>query len=369
MKSVAPVRVGALTFHYLNNVPIGNEEKIFAEMDKLNETEKISENNSTIPYIVFVIGESATRNHMSLYGYKLETNPLLQKRLAAGELIRFDDVIACGNFTSIVMSKLGTFAEKDDELNDWIYKANLFDLVKRAGYKTFWLSNQSHKGLDGNFDAYFSARCDEVLFTDIFFGTRGLDGLLLEPIDKYLAQPQNEKNFYVIHLTGQHSQYIERYPPEFSKFKAEDEDRPEESWRQKVAEYDNATLYNDFILDEIIKRFENKNAVVIYISDHGEEIYEGRDFAGHSFEPVGNLNMIEIPMFVWTSKIFRETYPEKVEQIKSAVDRPYRTDYLIHAILDLADIHTTSYDPTKSIWNKNFEPRPRIYNDKPYQKN
>ena len=79
--------------------------------------------------------------------------------------------------------------------------------------------------------------------------------------------------------------------------------------------------------------------------------------------------MIEIPMFVWTSKIFRETYPEKVEQIKSAVDRPYRTDYLIHAILDLADIHTTSYDPTKSIWNKNFEPRPRIYNDKPYQKN
>ena len=192
--------------------------------------------------------------------------------------------------------------------------------------------------------------------------------MLLKTVDEYLEKP-HEKNFYVIHLTGQHWTYSERYPSEFAKFKAEDEDKPEEVWRQKTSEYDNATLYNDFVLDEIIKRFENKNAVVIYISDHGNEVYEGRDFAGHSPEAIGNVCMIEVPMFVWTSKIFREKYPEKISRFKSAVDRPYRLDSLIHSILDLADIHTTSYDPTKSIWNEKFEPRPRIYNGKLYQKN
>ncbi|MBR3051472.1 MAG: sulfatase-like hydrolase/transferase, partial [Selenomonadaceae bacterium] len=135
-----------------------------------------------------------------------------------------------------------------------------------------------------------------------------------------------------------------------------------------TAEYDNAVLYNDFIVDEIIRRFENKNAVLIYISDHGEEVYEGRDFAWHSVEEEGNVHMIEIPALIWASKSFREHYPEKISAINAALDRPYRTDYLIHAILELMDIRTTSFDETKSIIYKNFQERPRIYNGAPYSK-
>ena len=368
-KSVVPLRVTVSFVYYLRRVPVGSEETIFAEMDKLNETEKILENNSTLPYIVFVIGESADRNYMSLYGYKLETTPNLDRRFRDGEIARFTDTIACGNFTAITMSKIGTFAEKDDELNDWYRKANLFDIMKRAGYYTVWISNQSHIGILSNFDHYFAERCNEKFFTDIFYGKRGLDEWLLPPLDEYMKN-LHEKNFYIIHLTGQHPDYGARYTPEFAKFKAEDIDKPEEEWRRKTAEYANATLYNDYILEEIIKRFEDKNAVMIYISDHGQEVYEGRNFGGHSLEPFGSVHMIEIPTLVWASKKFRETYPEKFSLMKAAEDKPYRNDYLIHAILDLADIHTTSYDPTKSIWNKNFDStRPRIYNDKPYTKN
>ena len=135
-----------------------------------------------------------------------------------------------------------------------------------------------------------------------------------------------------------------------------------------TAEYDNSILYTDFILDEIFKRFEDKNALVIYFSDHGQEIYENdSNFAGPTPEENGSRSMIEIPFIVWTSDKFREMYPEKVDALKNSADNPYRTDFLIHTILDLMDIRTENFDATKSIVNEKFDKfRLRIYNDKPY---
>ena len=288
---------------------------------------------------------------MQLYGYRLATTPRLNERYERGEIFRFTDTIACANNTAPAMARIFTFAEKEEPQNDWYLKANLFDILRRTNYHTVWLSNQSPLGLWGNFDRYFSARCDEKFFIeseDKLQKQRQIDGVLLPVLDEFLAAASAEKNFYLIHLYGTHVIYKERYPSDFEKFSAKDIDKPEESWRQVTAEYD--------------------NAVLIYISDHGMEVFEGRNFTGHSSEEKGNVHMIEIPALIWASKSFRERYPEKISAITAAIDRPYRTDYLIHTILDLMDIRTTSFDETKSIINKNFEPRPRIYNGEPYSK-
>jgi heptose-I-phosphate ethanolaminephosphotransferase len=163
-------------------------------------------------------------------------------------------------------------------------------------------------------------------------------------------------------------EYRERYPAEFAKFTAADVDKPTDNAKKVTAEYDNSVLYTDFILDEIFKRFEDKNALIIYISDHGEEVFEnGNDYAGHTPEEKGNRSTIEIPMIVWTSEKFREMYPEKISALKNAENNPYRTDLIIHTILDLMDIQTESFNPTKSIVNEKFDKfRIRIYNNKPY---
>ena len=41
--------------------------------------------------------------------------------------------------------------------------------------------------------------------------------------------------------------------------------------RKVLSHYDNATLYNDSIVAEIVKRFQKEDAVIIYVPDHGEE--------------------------------------------------------------------------------------------------
>lgn len=372
LNNTTPIFTINRTYELIKVAPTGDDSKIFAEMDKQLVSEKILVNESDIPWIIFILGESTDRNHMQLYGYNLPTTPNLLFRYERGEIFRFNDTIACANHTSLAMSQIFTFAEKSDPKDDWYLKANIFDIVRRAGYRTVWLSNQSPIGLWGNFDKYFSARCDEKFFVeaeDEIARQRSIDGALIPVLDKFLETSSDAKNFWLIHLYGTHEKFRERYPAEFEKFTADDEDKPDESWRQGTAEYDNAVLYNDFIVNEIIRRFEDKNAVLIYISDHGLEVFDGRDFAGHSIEQVGNVHMIEIPALVWTSEKFSERYPEKISALKSVVDRPYRTDFLIHALLDLMDIRTTSFDATKSVINEQFDStQPRIYNGTPYTK-
>ena len=348
----------------------GNEPKILAEMDEQLETEKILADNSSVPHVVFILGESTTRNHMSLYSYRLPTTPLLDSRYKRGELFRFNDTISCANYTSAAMEKIFTFAEKDTP--DWYLSANIFDILRRTDYHTFWLSNQSPLGLWGNLDRIYASRCDEEFFIESkenFSYRREFDGVLLPALDNFLARAQ-DKNFLVIHIYGTHAAYNERYPADFAKFTATDEDKPTDAGRKIAAAYDNAVLYNDFIINEIIKRFEDKDAAIIYISDHGEEIFEdGREFSGHSPEDRGNRSMIEIPALIWLSQKFRESHPEKISALAAAVDKPYRTDFFIHALLELLDIRTTSFDPTKSILNADFDStRPRIYNGEPYVK-
>lgn len=350
---------------------MGSEAEVLAEWDK--QDEKIISNNSKIPYVVFMLGESARRDHMQLYGYNLQNNPLLTARYKRGEIFKFNDVIACANYTTTAMELIFTFSEKDSA-EKWYTAPNIFDILRRAGYHTVWISNQSATSLWGNTDKIYSERCDEKFFDENAEGgkifSREIDGVLLPPLDNFISK-SHEKNFYLIHLYGSHAKYNERYPADFEKFTAADEDKPDEKAKKFTAEYDNSILYNDFIMNEIFKRFEDKNALIIYISDHGEEVFEnGKDFSGHSWEGLGNRSMIEIPMLIWTSKTFNELYPEKISALKNSVDKPYRADLIPHMILDLTDIRTESFNSAKSIVNEIFDTSfERIYNGKPYTKN
>ena len=140
------------------------------------------------------------------------------------------------------------------------------------------------------------------------------------------------------------------------------------SQKKTRSEYDNAVLYNDFIVDQIIRRFEDKNAVVLYLSDHGEEVFDNMSLAVHT-ETIGSTNMIEIPMMIWCSQKFSQDCPELEARIAASVHRPYMTDDMIHTLLDIMGIETDEYEPSRSIINPAFDAsRPRIYSKRIYTK-
>lgn len=353
---------------------LGNEQMIMPLLDEQKNMEDVSTSDDT-PYVIFILGESTDRNKMSAYGYKNDTTPLLNKRIDSGETVLFTDTIACANSTRTAMSRIFSFADKTTQ-SPWYENGCMIDIFNKAGFYTSYLSNQSPSDRYGNMDGILAKRSAEFAFTSsegsgIGLWSRPYDSELLTLLDNSLAKNTNAKSFYTIHLTGTHESFKMRFPKEFARFTADEENAPDEKWREMQADYDNAVLFNDYIVDEIIKRFADKNAILIYISDHGDDVYDNPDgFMGHSEENKRSPHMIEIPMLVWGSNSFWSGHSELKQELIAAKDRPYSTENVIHFIFDLAGIKTSSYDSKKSILNPDniYQHQPRMYGGVPYHK-
>ncbi len=299
--------------------------------------------------------------------------------MGGGKLFTFDDVISPETWTEASMRKIFNFSNYESK-NEWYTYPNLFKILKTAGYYTVWLSSQETSVFDETTAANYPKICDvykfpEFLETSKIYNPGELkDEIILSWLDEQLPNI-HEKNFYLLHLLGAHCSYNHRYTEIFNKFTPEDEFKgngfDNETQREMRAAYDNATLYNDFIVDEIIKRFEDKNAIVIYVSDHGEEVGDVMDYFGHGILPWFSCSsgMLEIPFLIWMSEKCRAENPELEQKIAASVHRPYMTDDLIHTMLDILGIETEDYDPSRSVINEKFNAsRPRRFQNAVYDK-
>lgn len=306
------------------------------------------------PSIILVIGESFSLYHSSLYGYLKQTNPLLMARAEEGSMTVFDDVVATSDHTGIVMDSV-FIANGSGESYD---KAVFFPAFFRSvGYKTALLDNQYFvgSGLSWPTDGGLS----EVLFDYRNSEKAGLDINLIAEIPDF-PDPQ----LVIVHLFGQHFEYSARYPSSFSRFKESDYNQNlTREEREVVAHYDNSTLYNDFVVDSIIKKYEDKNCMVVYFSDHGEEIYEIDDFMGHgnATKRPSILYQVRVPFMIWTSDKFRSHYPDVVKRIKESKHKPLNTKHLPHFLFDVAGIETKYFCPELSFINDRYDgSAPRI---------
>ena len=350
-------------------VAVENMQAYHRLSSQLTTDVKLTKNDSRIKNIVFILGESTNRNHMHLYGYYLPNTPNLDELNAKGELGVFRNVISPHSTTIAVLSKLFTFCDHESE-KPWYEYNNLIDVMNAAGYKTHWLSNQESSGIWGNVAQIYADHSTMHRFTRIRDSHEDagiLDEELFPLVDEAIANRSEDRNFYVVHLMGGHGLYYNRFPYSFTKFTKDDIklDVPEGK-KEVIAQYDDALYYNDYIVSGIIDKFRDSETLVIYVPDHGEAVYDEGGFSGH-IEENPSRHMIEIPVIMWASDKFKEKYPEKWAEIKSAVNEPYMSDDMIHTVLDLADIQTPDFDPARSIVNARFNAsRPRIFNDLDY---
>lgn len=320
-----------------------------------NDDTVILENNSSIKNFVLILGESISRNHMSLYNYQHKTTPLLDTLKEEGNLFVFNDVISPHAQTIPAIKKIFSFLSYENEnKKDWYEYKNLINIMNKAEYKTFWYSNQESYGKYGNIPAAIASLTDYSFFNTT---KEALDNDLYDMfLDTFSEIQKNRggKNFIVFHLLGAHASYNNRYPSNFNYFNKKDYSfKFDSKYNDRVIEYDNAILYNDFVISNIISLFKDQESIVLYFPDHAEETLDFREFIGH-----GDTNyskyMLEIPFIIFVSDKLKNSNPDLIENIKNSVNNPYMTDDVIHTILDILNINTPDLDKTRSIINPNF---------------
>ena len=330
-------------------------------------------------HIVFVIGESYNKHHSQLYGYNHETTPRQVALHKKGNLIPFTDVIAPFNLTSFVFKNIFSVHAVGDK-GDWCDDPLFPELFRRAGYRVAFITNQSLPqakeavyDFSGGFflnNPILSKAQFDVRNTKLYKFDAGVIRDYDQIVKKDIEQNPDVPRLTILHLKGQHTNYHDRFPKDRKHFNEKDykKDWPEMSKRCRMllADYDNATLYNDSIMSEVIKRFEDEDAIVIYMSDHGEEAFgDGMEIFGRNHSATIDFRLAheeyEIPMWIWYSNEYAKKHPDIVKQVKEACHRPFMTDNISQVLLYLAGIKSTHYRDDYNVLSDEYNTqRPRI---------
>ncbi|PJE44800.1 MAG: hypothetical protein CUR33_01695 [Pseudomonas sp.] len=310
--------------------------------------------------LVLVIGESTNRQRMSLYGYPRETTPELDA--LRDQLQVFDNVVTPRPYTIEALQQVLTFADQEHP-ERYLTTPSVLNLMKQAGYKTYWITNQQTMTKRNTMLTTFSKQADEQVYlnNNREQNARQYDGDVLEPFAKVLTDPAPRK-FVVVHLLGTHMSYQYRYPPEFARFNdrtgvpahVTDDQLP------TYNSYDNAVLYNDHVVASLIKRLagQEPNGFLLYLADHGEAVFDApkADVLGRN-EAAPTSPMYTVPFILWNSPQWRAQQPR---YFTTALSRPYSSAHFIHTWADLAGLRFDMYEPHKSLVSDAFRPLPLL---------
>lgn len=327
---------------------------------------KIDGENDLNGTIILVIGESASRDYMHAYNPKFpfENTPWLESKLektfptpklpddakinpdyevtaentpnltpTAGKFIILRNVYASWTQTVPVLQRALT---EQSQYNDkeFFESVSIVDAARKAGFKTYWFSNQGRYGEFDSATTLVAKTADISEWTDDTFDFTELeDGILLKFFDK--VDP-NGKNFIVFHLMGSHIYYNSRYPRKFKKWLTKDGS----GMMLAAPSYANSILYTDFVLSKIFDYAKaNLNLqTLIYFSDHGEDLEISHNPDVFRFE------MLRVPMFVYFSPEYEKIFPEKVFTLENRREEYFTNDMLYDTFCGIIDAKSNRYD-------------------------
>ena len=325
--------------------------------------------------MVLVIGESYNKRHSSLYGYPLDTSPLMAAERDKGLLTIFTDAIAPYNLTSVTIQNMLSLnsighGEKWHERPMWPA------VMRRAGWQVDLWDNQR----DFMVGETFAASLNSFLFApeivkQVYHAVNDtvceFDG---DMVEHYYSQwKPAARRLVIFHLMGQHTDYGSRYPhtTDWEVWTPADvpADAPYIDARRRgiMLDYARATRYNDAVLASIIDHYRNRDAVVVMLSDHGEEVFDYRDFMERDHNPQKSAEMVRyengIPLLVWCSPIYTQRHPERANALTHATSRPFMSDNLGQMMLWLGMVDNPWNDSTRNVLHPAYRPAKRLIYD------
>lgn len=285
--------------------------------------------------VIAVIGETANRDHMKAFNpaYPSETTPWLSAQKEGFYLFPK----AYSNYP-ITVTALFNYLTNMNQYNGKTEGdiVTITDIANRAGYRTYWLSNQDK---DTSVVPLLASASAEEHWTSPLMGD---DRNLLTLLKKV---PRDGSNFIVIHLWGSHDRYRDRVPDGFPRF-----DYGEE--RQRAADYDTSIRYTDEVLKEIFEyASENLNLqAMTYCSDHGEDMAHTHH-GGSGF----TYDMIRVPLFIYLSPAYQAAFPETAANLAAHRDDVFTNDLMFDTICGLLRAPNSEYDPRYDLTSAEYD--------------
>jgi lipid A ethanolaminephosphotransferase len=307
--------------------------------------------------MVMVVGETARADRFSLNGYHKDTNPMLTQQ----GVISLTNVSSCGTSTSVsvpcMFSALGRKAyDKETALN----QQNALDVLAAHGVEILWRDNNSDsKGVATRLkvEDFRTPTLNPVCEGEC------RDIGMLTGLEQYIEARKDKDILIVFHQMGNHGpEYYKRYPKAFEKFKpvcttGELKDCSQEEIDNS---YDNAILYTDYFLSNVIdflKKYDDVRATaMLYVSDHGESLGEHGIYLHSAPYMVAPKEQTHVPGIVWIGKNF----DYKKEQLLPHKDDALSQDDLFCTLLVTFKLDTKICEAKKGMLMQNPTLTPQV---------
>lgn len=314
-----------------------------------NMQERISEllvtplNKNDKPHtILLVIGESASRDYMKAFNkeYKYDTTPWLDKMKESKNFILFPNAFSIGANTVLAVSNAMT---EINQYNDKkFYNAcSIIDIAHAAGYKVHWYSNQGHLGSADTPVTLIANTADVAKWTKQELNQVQYDESLLP----YLEELNTAKNnFLVVHLTGSHFNFLNRYPESFTKFSTPGKYDLEVNYADSIA-------YTDYVLEQIFNYAKDKLNLqaMVYFSDHATVPDKRRS---PNFE---GLASVRIPFFTYFADEYIAQHQEVYDTLKKHENFYWTNDLAYELLCSIFDIKSNHFDEANSLASESFK--------------
>lgn len=319
---------------------------------------KMAANDSLPRLIILVIGETARAANWQLLGYERSTNPRLSQR---DGLVAFPYALSQSNTThkSVPMLLSAVDADTYSRLPQ---SKSIITAFKEAGYTTAVISAQKP---NHSYVEFFCAEADTTVYIADKISGHTLTDLDLLPYVRDRIASRVDRQLIVVHAYGSHFDYRDRYPASMRRFTPDGPFEAKAKFRPLMLNaYDNTIVAEDFVLDSIATMavHEDIPAVMLYTSDHGEDLYDTADQRFMHASPIPTAMQVHVPLIVWLSPRYRKLHPDMLPVISSHRDSLISSSSsYFHTALQLGDISTPMFDPSLSVADRRYAPRTPMY--------
>ena len=291
--------------------------------------------------VIMVIGESESRDYMSSFtDYDKDTTPWLNANKTSDNFFLFKNSYACHHQTVQALERALTEANQYND-KKFYESCSVIDIARKAGYTTHWYSNQGNLGGSDTAVTLVADTADTAKWTRQNLNQIQYDESLLD----YLKEADPTKNnFIVLHLMGNHFNFLNRYPESFTKW-------GEPGKYDLILNYINSIAYTDYILESIWKYGKehlNMQAMV-YFSDHATIPDKRRSSNFDGFATV------RIPMFVYLADKYIAKYPDTYSALKNNKDKYFTNDLAYELMCGIFNIKSNHYDEANSIASNRYK--------------
>lgn len=223
---------------------------------------------------------------------------------------------------------------RTNEHDELFRRKGLPALFNEAGFRTWFLSNQSPQG--AMIDKL--ARDADSL---IYMGHPRYDMQLLDTMKRIVEADTENDLLFILHCYGSHFSYHQRYPREAAYFLPDDDVAIERQHKQKIWNaYDNSIRYTDTFLSSVIGYLASLDAcsALLYSADHGEDMLDDdRERFLHA-SPTTTCWQLHVASLAWFSEDYKRVFPQQAAAAASHENAPATTHALFQTIADIARI-------------------------------